>query len=522
MLPSPAALVAGTVALSSLFAPPLAHAAPLSRRMQDLASCLTDAGLSPVTDALPVYDQNVRAYNQRLQPYPSVILYPSYPSDIPTALSCASANNVKVSARGGGHSYASYGLGKEDGGLTIDMSNFRDISVDDNGLAIIGGGNRLGDIYLALDWRGWAIAAGSCHGVGIGGHAGFGGYGLASFMWGFLADQVIGYDVVLANGTVASNVTRESDSDLFWALNGAAPNFGLVTAYHVQAHHKPATAVLATYTYTSPSTVNAATAFASMASFGNTSAPANLGLHAVIGVDSLVITAMWYGPESELNGVIQSLEDELPPSYTKSVTAYDWLGAAKKLAGTDDLSSNAEMLQSRDSFYAKSLMTPSTIPISIDTIEAFFDYLWTSETTTKWFVEANVYGGKNSEINSVPLNASSFGFRDKHLNFQLYASSPTYGNPYPVDDGIPFVKGMWSTLVDRMISKGWSNDPSSPDGYAAYVNYIDPELTGEETKRLYWGSQYERLSQIKARIDPQQLLNSAQGIVPANTSTECK
>ena len=54
------------------------------------------------------------------------------------------------------------------------------------------------------------------------------------------------------------------------------------------------------------------------------------------------------------------------------------------------------------------------------------------------------------------------------------------------------------------------------------VPAVDPELTGEETKRLYWGSQYERLSQIKARIDPQQLLNSAQGIVPANTSTECK
>ncbi|GAA6048514.1 hypothetical protein JCM3770_006531 [Rhodotorula araucariae] len=517
MLPLRAALVAGAVALSSLL--PIALAAPLAKRMQDLASCLTDAQLSPVTDALPVYEQDVRAYNQRIQPYPSVILYPSYPSDITKALACAASADVKVAARGGGHSYASYGLGKDNGGLTIDMSNFRDISVDDNGLASIGGGNRLGDIYLALDWRGWAIAAGSCHGVGIGGHAGFAGYGLASRMWGFLSDQVVGYDVVLANGTVLSNVTRESNGDLFWALNGAAPNFGLVTAYHVQAHHKPATAVLATYTYTSPSTANAATAFASMASFGNTSAPANLGLHAVIGADSFEIAAVWYGPESEYNGVIQPLEDELPPSYTKSVNAFSWIDMAKKLAGTQDLSSNAEMLQSRDSFYAKSLMTPSTIPLSIDTLEAFFDYLWTTETTTKWFVEANVYGGANSEINSIPLNASSFGFRDKHLNFQLYASSPTYGNPYPTDDGIPFVKGMWSTLVDRMVSKGWSHNSSSPDGYGAYVNYIDPELTAEETKRLYWGAQYERLAHLKAQIDSQQLLNSAQGIVPAQPSS---
>lgn len=56
-------------------------------------------------------------------------------------------------------------------------------------------------------------------------------------------------------------------------------------------------------------------------------------------------------------------------------------------------------------------------------------------------VETDLYGGRNSFINSVALNESSFGHRDKFLTFQLYASSPTYGNPYPTQDGIPFVQG---------------------------------------------------------------------------------
>lgn len=124
---------------------------------------------------LTVIAVQTAAYNQRLQPEPTAILYPSSQEQIAQALSCASQTGVKVSARGGGHSYASYGLGGDNGALIIDLGNFRNISVDDNGRARIGAGNRLGDIYLALNDYGRAIAAGVCEAVGIGGHAGFGG-----------------------------------------------------------------------------------------------------------------------------------------------------------------------------------------------------------------------------------------------------------------------------------------------------------------------------------------------------------
>ncbi|GAA5889061.1 hypothetical protein JCM8208_007759 [Rhodotorula glutinis] len=516
-------LLRAVLAVAAALALRSTNAAPLSARQQSLATCLQSKGLAPVTQSSADYKADSAAYNQRIQPKPVAILYPSSSADISKALKCASSSGVKVSARGGGHSYASYGLGSGDGGFTIDLSRFSNITVDSNGLATIGGGSRLGDIYLALNDQGWAVAAGSCNGVGIGGHAGFGGYGLPSRMWGFLSDQVVAFDIVLANGTALSNVTSSSHSDLFWTLKGAAPNYGIVTAYHVQAHHAPANVVIAKYMYSNPSVVNAATAFSSLAAFGNLSAPANLALQAVVGRDSLEIVAVWYGPEAELGGVIGSLEDELPPSYEKTATSYSWIGATTELAGVSDLSTKGKMLQNRDSFFAKSLLTPSTVPISIDTLEAFFDYLWTSNTSTNWFVEANVYGGANSAINDVSLDASSFGFRDKHLAFQLYASSPTYGNPYP-SEGIPFVKGMWSTIVDGMTKKGWTSNSSSPDGYAAYVNYVtllvaavDPTLTAKETRVQYWGSQYPRLAKLKAVYDPNQLINSPQGIRPTSS-----
>jgi hypothetical protein len=59
---------------------------------------------------------------------------------------------------------------------------------------------------------------------------------------------------------------------------------------------------------------------------------------------------------------------------------------------------------------------------------------------SRYLVETNAYGGANSAINAVSLKNSSFGHRDKLLTFQLYASSSTYGNPYP-DTGVTFVQG---------------------------------------------------------------------------------
>lgn len=168
--------------------------------------------------SLTVLHPSTAAYNQRIEPKPSAILYPLSQDEISKALSCAAQTGFEVSARGGGHSYASYSLGGTDGALVIDLGNLVDISVDANGVASIGGGSRLGDIYLALDKEGWAVAVGVCNGVGIGGHAGFGGtsevdsrtyffgqvdslvaalpcvagFGYPSRMWGLLSDQVVG------------------------------------------------------------------------------------------------------------------------------------------------------------------------------------------------------------------------------------------------------------------------------------------------------------------------------------------
>lgn len=82
-----------------------------------------------------------------------------------------------VSPRSGGHSYGGYGLGGAHGALVVDLSQLKTISVDQSsGQAVIGSGNRLGDVAIGLHSQaGRAIPHGMCAFIGIGGHAAFGG-----------------------------------------------------------------------------------------------------------------------------------------------------------------------------------------------------------------------------------------------------------------------------------------------------------------------------------------------------------
>ena len=81
--------------------------------------------------------------------------------------------NHQVVARSGAHSYIANGLGGKNGSFVVDMSNFNTVSVDPSThIAIIGPGNRLGDVALALNNNGRAMPHGTCPYVGIGGHSG--------------------------------------------------------------------------------------------------------------------------------------------------------------------------------------------------------------------------------------------------------------------------------------------------------------------------------------------------------------
>jgi len=138
-------------------------------------------------------------------------------ADVQVAVKCGASTQTPVVARSGGHSYAAYGLGGQDGSLVIDLSALKNITyANGHQLATVQTGNRLGDVGVNL-WNSGqrALPHGTCPNVGSGGHTSYGGYGFLSRFGGLLLDRVVSAEVVLANSTVVT-ASKDSNPDLFW------------------------------------------------------------------------------------------------------------------------------------------------------------------------------------------------------------------------------------------------------------------------------------------------------------------
>lgn len=181
-----------------------------------LSDCLSDNTVPAKFHSDVGFSQLAATYNVRLQYIPAVIIVPTTVQHVTDAILCASKTGTKVQAKSGGHSYASFSSGGQDGSMVIDLREFQDITVDDQGIAKVGGGVRLGNMAEGIyDQKNRALSHGTCPGVGIGGHFTHGGYGYASRCWGLAMDQIVGLDVVLANGS-AIHATETEYADVYY------------------------------------------------------------------------------------------------------------------------------------------------------------------------------------------------------------------------------------------------------------------------------------------------------------------
>lgn len=102
----------------------------LRRTRSDVLDCLTSSQVPFVIKSDPNWSSYATPYNLRLVYEPAVITIPETPLQVACAVKCAAAAGIKVQAKGGGHSYASYSSGGQDGSLIVDMEKFSSILVD--------------------------------------------------------------------------------------------------------------------------------------------------------------------------------------------------------------------------------------------------------------------------------------------------------------------------------------------------------------------------------------------------------
>ena len=187
------------------------------------------------------YDEARAVYNGMIDKRPALVVRCADTADVIAAVRFARDNGLAVAVRGGGHNGA--GLGTVDGGLVIDLGAMRGVRVDPAERTVqVEGGATLGDVDHATHAFGLAVPGGIISTTGIGGLTLGGGIGHLTRGFGLTIDNLIGADVVLADGSFV-RADAQHNPDLFWALRGGGGNFGVVTSFTFRA--QPVSTVVA-------------------------------------------------------------------------------------------------------------------------------------------------------------------------------------------------------------------------------------------------------------------------------------
>ncbi|TFK84186.1 Glucooligosaccharide oxidase [Polyporus arcularius HHB13444] len=499
------------VTTSSSFAAlvPISSLQARATRYDSFLDCLEHAGLFPIWEGQPAYASDIAPFNLRFSWKPAVILYPKDTTDVAAAVKCGATYGVKVNARSGGHSYAAFALGGENGHLTISLDNLRHLSVNGS-TATIGAGNRLGDVALYL-WNNGkrAMAHGTCPYVGIGGHAGQGGFGIPSRAWGLLADQVTSIQIVTADGAIRT-ASKTQNADLFWAATGAGAYFGIITQF-TTVTHKAVDSVAFSYTFGNYGAEDASRGLLAWQRFANDPKrplDANLGLQLHVnpggppsGISFSVSGSYYSADVAKLNATMAPLLAELGKPTATTLQPQGWITSVLYYAGAPDVSGLNTTLapDAHDHFYATSTFVSEREPLGKPSTDALMKYFYGPGVKSEvgWFIIFDLYGGQKSAIRSLGADYNAFDARDALYSIQYYGSFPCTVSDA---DGIKFIQGMKAALEQ--------NQPKTV--FKEYVNYIDSTYSAAVAHKKYYPTHTERLTAIKNKYDPERVFHNPQ------------
>ena len=177
----------------------------------------------------PNYNEVRKIWNAMIDRRPAVIVQCAEADDVPHAISYARDSGLEISIRGGGHNIAGSALC--DNGVMIDFSNMTTVKVDaQKRRAYVQPGATLGDFDKAAQAHGLATSVGINSTTGIAGLTLGGGFGWLTRKYGMTIDNLVSAEMVTADGRKIQ-VSKDENTDLFWAIRGGGGNFGVVTRF---------------------------------------------------------------------------------------------------------------------------------------------------------------------------------------------------------------------------------------------------------------------------------------------------
>jgi len=182
----------------------------------------------------PSYEEARRIHNGMVDKHPALIARCQNTADVVDAVNFGRDHGIEVSVRGGGHNIA--GRAVTEGGLMIDLAPMKGIYVDPARRTVRAqGGVTWREYNRTAHLAGLATTGGMVSTTGIAGLTLGAGLGWLMGKYGMAIDNLLAVELVTADGQ-AQTVTEETDADLFWGLRGGGGNFGVAASLEYRAH----------------------------------------------------------------------------------------------------------------------------------------------------------------------------------------------------------------------------------------------------------------------------------------------
>jgi hypothetical protein len=377
-------------------------------------------------------------------------------SDVVGAIAYATATGDRIVPRSGGHCFA--GRSSTDG-IVLDVSGLDSISVAGDGIATIGAGARLRQVYAALHTYGRTLPAGCGPTVGITGLTLGGGIGLLGRKYGLTCDRLVGAQVVLADGNVV-DCDHDNEPDLFWGLRGAGGGqFGVVTSLRFDTVPEP----LATRIEAHLSGVALGELVAAWQAWAP-NAPDELTVNlTLVSEPGVPVQATLFGASTLGTGptreLLRGFVGRAPAIELRADLPYHQL----KSTFADPLDLPERIVRMRTEFFSHSM--------TAGTIASLLTELGAPRTTSRREMAFTAMGGA---YNRIAEDTTAFAHRSERFLLEHIA-----------DAGDPWVDCSWATAAAEGSGRVYPNfpDPAVDNWAAAYHADNYPRLV--ETKKAY-------------------------------------
>jgi len=437
----------------------------------------------------PGYDLARTIWNGMIDRRPAAIVRAAGAADVMRAVAFAREHRLLLAIRGGGHNIA--GNAVCEGGLMVDLSPMKSVRIDPKSrTARVEPGVTLGEFDREAQAFGLATPTGINSTTGVAGLTLGGGFGWISRKHGLTIDNLLSVDVVTANGKLV-HASEKEDADLFWAVRGGGGNFGVATSFEFRLH-PVGPEVLA----------------------GLIVHPFNKAKELLEGYRRAVA-----GAPDELTCWVVMRKAPPLPFLPKEVHGKEVLIFALCFAG--DLEKGRKAIAP-----IQALGKPIADVVGPSPFvgwQTAFDPLLTPGARNYWkshdFVELNDGAIKVMLDHVERLPSPDCEVFIGNLGGAV-SRVPAQATAYPHRD-VQFVMNVHTRWSDAANDKGciaWARqlfDAMTPHATGGvYVNFM-PEEEAQRVSQGAYGPNYQRLSKLKARYDPDNLFRMNQNIVPA-------